>query len=114
MSRRDPRDHLPLTPLSLAILMEVAEAPLHGYAILRAIESRPGPLLTRGAGSLYAALQRMVDDGLLREVEAGDDVRRRRAFAMTPLGRAVAEAEMGRLQAELRVGRQRRLLPEGA
>jgi DNA-binding PadR family transcriptional regulator len=109
-----PEDQLPLTPLSLAILLAVAEAPLHGYAILKALEARPGPLLTRGAGSLYAALERMLADGLLAEIAAaGDDARRRRAFAMTPFGRAVAKAEMRRLQGELRAGRERRLLPEG-
>jgi DNA-binding PadR family transcriptional regulator len=111
---RRPEDQLPLTPLSLAILLAVAEAPMHGYAILKALEARPGPRLTKGAGSLYAALERMLEDGLLAETEAeGDDVRRRRAFAMTPFGRAVAQAEMGRLQDELRAGRERRLLPEG-
>ena len=115
MTRKDPHDHLPLTPLSLAVLVAVAEAPLHGYAILKALETRPGPRLIGGAGSLYAALQRMVDEGLLRETDAdGDDARRRRAFAMTPFGRAVARAEMQRLQDELRAGRASRLLPEGA
>ena len=113
MARR-PQDHLPLTPLSLAILLAVARAPLHGYAILKALEARPGPLLTKGAGSLYAALERMVEDGLLEETAAtGDDPRRRRAFALTQLGRAVAEAEMGRLRDELRAGRERGFLPEG-
>jgi DNA-binding PadR family transcriptional regulator len=115
MTRRDPHDHLPLTPLSLAVLVAVAEAPQHGYAILKALETRPGPRLIGGAGSLYAALQRMVDEGLLRETDAdGVDARRRRAFAMTPFGRAVARAEMQRLQDELRAGRESRLLPEGA
>jgi DNA-binding PadR family transcriptional regulator len=113
MDRR-PEDQLPLTPLSLAILLAVADAPLHGYAILKALEARPGPLLTRGAGSLYAALERMLEDGLLAEIEAGgDDPRRRRAFALTTFGRAVAQSEMRRLQDELRAGRERRLLPEG-
>lgn len=114
MTRRDPRDFLPLTPLSLAVFLALAERPLHGYAILKALEDRPGPRLLRGAGSLYAALQRMVDEGLLSETEAEGDARRRRAFTITPLGRAVAEAEMRRLQDEVRAGRERRLLPGGA
>jgi DNA-binding PadR family transcriptional regulator len=115
MTPQDPKDHLPLTPLSLAVLVAVAAAPLHGYAILKALETRPGPRLIGGAGSLYAALDRMVDEGLLRETEAeGADSRRRRAFAMTPLGHAVARAEMRRLQDELEAGKASRLLPEGA
>lgn len=115
MTRKEPLDHLPLTPLSLAVLVAVAEAPLHGYAILKALETRPGPRLVGGAGSLYAALDRMVEEGLLRETQAdGDDPRRRRAFAMTALGRAVGRAEMQRLQEELRAGKASRLLPEGA
>jgi DNA-binding PadR family transcriptional regulator len=115
MGRSEPKDYLPLTPLSLAVLLSVANEPLHGYAVLKALETRPGPRLVGGAGSLYAALQRMVDEGLLAEVDAeGDDARRRRAFAITTFGRAVARAEMKRLQDELQAGRDRRLLPEGA
>ena len=115
MPRRDPRDHLPLTPLTLAVLVAVADGPLHGYAVLKALEARPGPRLGGGAGSLYAALQRMADEGLLVEREdAGDDARRRRAFGLTPFGREVARAEMGRLQGELSAGRAHDLLPEGA
>ena len=114
MSRRDPRDHLPLTPLTLAVLVAVADEPLHGYAVLKALEARPGPRLVGGAGSLYAALQRMVDAGLLAErAGGGEDPRRGRAFALTTLGREVARAEMGRLQGELRAGRAHDLLPEG-
>ncbi|MBW3535465.1 MAG: PadR family transcriptional regulator [Gemmatimonadetes bacterium] len=114
MSPRSAHDHLPLTPLTLAVLVALADEPLHGYAVLKALEARPGPRLVGGAGSLYAALQRMVDEGLLGETEGpGDDVRRRRAFALTRLGREVARAEMGRLQEEVRAGRERDLLPEG-
>lgn len=114
MRPRAARDHLPLTPLTLAVLVALAEEPLHGYAVLKALEARPGPRLVGGAGSLYSALQRMVDEGLLAETEGRtDDLRRRRAFTLTRLGREVARAEMGRMQDELRVGRERDLLPEG-
>ena len=114
MPRSSPADHLPLTPLTLAVLVVLADGPRHGYAVLKALEARPGPRLFGGAGSLYAALQRMVDQGLVEEApEAGGDGRRGRAFAITPHGRAVARAEMGRLQAELEAGRRRDLLPEG-
>jgi DNA-binding PadR family transcriptional regulator len=110
MSDRQPTRAL--TPLSLAILIVVAEAPLHGYAILTALESKRGPRLVAGAGSLYAALDRMTDDGLLAMEPDADDSRRKWRFAITPLGRRVARAELRRMEAVVSEGRAHRLLPE--
>lgn len=112
---RDPTELLPLTPLTLAVLLTLADGPRHGYGVLRALEDRPGPRLVGGAGSLYAALQRMTDEGLLADApDEGGDGRRGRAFRLTPWGRAVARAELARLQGELRAGAARDLLPEGS
>lgn len=102
----------PLTPLSLAILIAVAERPLHGYAILTALESKSQPRLVAGAGSLYAALDRMTDDGLLAMKPDLGDPRRKSCFAITPLGRRMARTELQRMEALVREGRAHRLLPE--
>ena len=61
---------LPLTPLSTAILLGLAEGARHGYAIMKEVERQTDGRLTPGAGSLYAALQRLQDDGLIA-VRAG-------------------------------------------
>ena len=108
----DADAHLPLTPLTLAVLLAVADGPLHGYAVLKALEARSGPSLVAGAGSLYAALDRLEEEALLASEIDNQDSRRRRRFALTALGRQVARAELSRLEGILGEGRQ--ILPENA
>lgn len=106
-----PESHLPLSPLSTAVLLALAEGELHGYGLIQEIERQSEGRLAPGAGSLYAALQRMVGDGLLRQAEAPDDPdvdRRRRYYALTELGRAVLAAELRRLDRLLAVAAARR------
>src|SRR4051812_45631759 len=87
----------PMTPLSLAILMAVADSPQHGYAIMKQLEQRPGARLVAGAGSLYAALDRMAEEGLLGAREDYEDARRRRVFHLTRRGRQAAQEELARM-----------------
>lgn len=65
------------------------------------------------AGTLYRAIGRLVDAGLLRELEERPDPevddQRRRYYAVTVLGRRVAAAESARLESQLRSARARRL-----
>ena len=51
---RDPEQFLPLTPLSLAILLALADGARHGYAILRELEKQSDGRVVPGAGTLYA------------------------------------------------------------
>ena len=109
-----PGATLPLTPLSLAILMALADGELHGYGIMKAIQQQSDGHVRAGAGSLYAALDRMVRAGWITTKDgtdaAGDPQRR---FAITRTGRSVARAEAVRLAAVVEQARQQKLLPEG-
>jgi DNA-binding PadR family transcriptional regulator len=111
----DQNHDAPLTPLSYGILLALADAELHGYAIMKAVEEESGGRVRAGTGTLYAALQRMVEEGLIREAERapepGEDARRR-YFAITKHGRAVARAEARRLEELLSLARERALGPE--
>lgn len=110
----DPR--LPLTPLTMALLLALAEDDLHGYALMQAVERQTDGALTPGTGSLYAALERLMADGLIGEVpsaELPDEDRRRRTYRITDEGRGLARAEAERMVRVLRVARERRLAPEG-
>lgn len=104
-------DHLPLTPLSLQILVALGDAPRHGYGILKEIEgSARGPFRS-STGTLYLAIQRLEQEGLIeedREHESADA--RRRYYRLTGLGRAVATDESRRLAALLEVSRSKGLL----
>ena len=112
---RDARELLPLTPLSLSILVSLLDGERHGYAIIKELERQTGGRLVPGAGSLYAALQRMLDEGLIEESEGGADATadaRRRYYALTPFGREVARQEMLRLAELLRLASEKQLVPE--
>jgi DNA-binding PadR family transcriptional regulator len=91
---------LPLTPLSLAVLLALVGEDRHGYALMKEIERQSEGRIKPGTGTLYAALQRMMEEGTIdlssREPEQGEDARRR-YYAISPLGRAVARAEVARL-----------------
>jgi DNA-binding PadR family transcriptional regulator len=107
---------LPLTPLSTAILLGLAEGARHGYAIMKEVERQTDGRLTPGAGSLYAALQRLQDDGLIAEAPAADGGEpagpRRRYYLLTAFGRSVASAELLRMARVIQIGYDRRLAPE--
>ena len=106
---------VPLTPLSASVLLAVAGGARHGYAILKELEERGTSARVPGAGSLYAALQRMLDEGLLREGEGSEEAAggpRRRCYELTPLGRDVVRLEMERLADLVALAAERRLAPE--
>lgn len=102
---RPADEHLPLTPVAFEILLALAAGALHGYAILRNVETRTEGRMALHAGTLYRALARLTDDGLLRESEEADDDgpadARRRYYRLTPLGRRVALAEAARLERQV-------------
>ena len=116
MSVDDIERFLPLSPLSLAILLGLAEGARHGYAIMKEVERQTDGRIAPGAGSLYAALQRLQDDGLIAAAPAGADGEpsnaRRRYYVLENRGRAVARAELLRMARVIQLGHDRRLVPE--
>lgn len=107
----DPRGFLPLTPVAFEILLAVATEERHGYAILQDIEESTGGMMRLNPGTLYRAIGRLVDSGLLEETaereapDLGDA--RRRYYALTPLGLDVARAEARRLEVQTAAARAR-------
>lgn len=109
-----PRD-LPLTPLSYQILLALADAPRHGYGIIKEIEAREGEEAAPSTGALYLALQRMEGEGRIEDAPAPADERdgRRRYYRLTEAGRELARAESLRLAGLVAAARRKKLLPEG-
>ena len=66
---------------SLLILTSLSDGPKHGYAIMQDVEQRTGRPM--GAGTLYAALVRLEEQGL---VEPLTPVDRRRPYRLTAVG----------------------------
>ena len=106
---------LPLSPLTMAILLALAKGDQHGYALMQDIEAQTGGTITAGTGSLYAALQRLQDDGLIVDSPdrpaAGED-QRRKYFRITDAGRAAARTEAARMVRVLETARDNRLIPK--
>ena len=111
----DPQTHLPLTTVVFEIMLTLAEGERHGYAIMREVEQRSEGRVTLHPGTLYRALSRLVDTGLLAELDERPDPERgnerRRYYDLTSLGHAVAVAEAERLETQLDTARAR-LLPQ--
>ena len=104
---------LPLTPISFEILLALLHADLHGYAILQAVESRLTGKLPLRTGTIYRALARLMDEGLIERTGAVEDEDpRRRYYRITGHGRTTAKAEARRLADQVEAARAHRLLPE--
>ena len=102
------------TPLSHAILLALADQDRHGYAILKEIERQSEGRLRTGTGTLYAALQRLTDDGLIAEAPESaepDDDPRRRYYRLTAEGRSEAAEETRRLARLVQVAGEKNLVP---
>jgi DNA-binding PadR family transcriptional regulator len=105
---------LPLTPISFEVLLSLLDGERHGYAILQAVEARLAGKLPLRTGTMYRALARLMDEGLIQrgDLAAEDDDPRRRYYRITAHGRATARAEARRLADQVEAARAHRLLPE--
>ena len=108
-------DHfLPLTPVAFEILLALADGEQHGYSIMREVERRSSGAVSLHAGTLYRALARLLESGLIEELEERPDPEhddeRRRYYELTPNGIAVARAEAERLASQIAAARARKLL----
>lgn len=110
----EPATFLPLTPVAFEVLLSVAGGARHGYAVLRDIEERSGGSMQLHTGSLYRTIFRLVNQGLLEELEEApdpeEDDSRRRYYTMTELGRRVTAAEASRLADRVATARSLKLL----
>ncbi|MBT2527754.1 helix-turn-helix transcriptional regulator [Streptomyces sp. ISL-99] len=71
------------------LLLAVLEAgPLHGYAIITAVQQRSGGVLDLRTGTIYPALNRLERLGLLSSSWDSVGERRRRCYELTDAGRS--------------------------
>ncbi|MGZ4201388.1 MAG: PadR family transcriptional regulator [Thermoleophilaceae bacterium] len=73
--------------LDALLLAVVEEEPAHGYAILERLRERSGGAFALPEGTIYPALHRLEDAGLLKSSWAPGATRRRRVYSLTPKGR---------------------------
>lgn len=92
---------LPLREPTFFILLSLSPGPRHGYAILKEVEALSEGRVRLSTGTLYGAIKRLLDDGWIRRVDdpqPNSTQRKRKAYALTELGRRVLNAEIERLR----------------
>lgn len=106
----------PLQEPTFLILTALAATPLHGYGIIREVETLSEGRVKLRAGTLYGALERLAGQGLVRaDREEIVDGRLRRYYRISDEGANVLEREATRLarNANAAVARLRRRTTTG-
>jgi len=102
LSDSDPESFLPLPRDTFHILVSLADKERHGYSVMQDIAERTDGALRLSPSSLYASIKRLLEQGLIEELDERPDPRnddeRRRYYRLSRLGRQVAMAEARRLE----------------
>jgi DNA-binding PadR family transcriptional regulator len=96
------------------ILLAVSDKQLHGYAIIQDIKQRTDGRMSLTASTLYSAIKRMLDAGLIKESEERPvvelDDERRRYYGITKEGMRVLRLEAEWLEQLTRMAREKHVL----
>jgi PadR family transcriptional regulator, regulatory protein PadR len=104
----------PMHETSFFILLSLSGGPKHGYGIQREVSELSGGQIALGAGTLYGALERFLEDGVIELAEESvENGRPRRTYRLTGRGSEQLKEQFARREAILKVAR-RRLFPRGA
>ena len=99
---RQTHVRLPLAHRDFHILLALADGPLHGYAIWRALEDQSCAGIRVELGSLYRLLSKLLGAGFIDHALDVDQPthagRARRSYRLTPPGLAAMQAETRRLR----------------
>ena len=88
------------------ILIVLADGEKHGYSIMQEVAALTGGKTRLSPGTLYGAIQRLVEQGFIEEARGqADPGERRRYYRLTRTGRAAASAEVERLGSLLQTAR---------
>ena len=92
---------MPLTEATIYILLSLAPGSKHGYAIMKDVKGVSQGHIQLSASTLYTALSRLLDKGLIERVDddGAEQTRRpRKVYSLTETGFRVLEAETLRMQ----------------
>ena len=108
----------PLSPSVLHIMLALAEGARHGYSIKQEVESRTDGAVRLGPGTLYEAIQRLEDGGLIEETEASAEAvngqeAQRRYYRLTARGWTTLRNELRALGQLVDIARENPRLRKG-
>jgi len=72
--------------LDMLLLAALESRPMHGYAIIEYVRQTSAGQFDYAEGTIYPALRRLEDDGLVRSRWSDADGRRRRTYDVTARG----------------------------
>jgi DNA-binding PadR family transcriptional regulator len=102
-----------LTTSAFYILLSLSIQDRHGYEILKDVTLSSAGRVKMGPGILYTTLKRLLEAGLIVEVEGRTeddrDDSRRRYYRLTHQGRGALASELERMEQALKVARSQRL-----
>ena len=87
---------------TILVLSSLADGDKHGYAIMADVEAFAGVRL--GAGTLYGAITRLEERGLIRPISSDD---RRQPYRITAAGKQYLTDELASLDQVVRIGQRR-------
>lgn len=109
MISTNPNSFLPLRQPTFYILLSLVSAERHGYAILKEVEALSEGSVQLSTGTLYEALSRLLEQGLIERIEAPAGTgpgKPRKTYRLTGSGRQVIEAEAARIHTQAAAARR--------
>jgi DNA-binding PadR family transcriptional regulator len=77
--------------------------PCHGYAVMQSIEGLTGGRVVLGAGTLYGAINTLLEKGWIVAVDAAAP-QRKKEYVISEMGRTVLRTELARLEELIKIG----------
>lgn len=105
----DVQENLPLREATFFILLSLATATRHGYAIMKDTARLSNGRVNLSTGTLYGAIKRLLEAGWIRRVENGEEQengRQKKEYELTEQGRRIFEAEVARLESIVTVAKE--------
>jgi DNA-binding PadR family transcriptional regulator len=107
-------EQFPLSEQVVLVLLSLAEQPRHGYSIMKDVEQMSGGRVVLSTGTLYGALQRLLERGWIERLKEEDEsARDRRVYRLTTRGRRNLQLEVQRMKQLTRIA-TRRIVQEEA
>jgi DNA-binding PadR family transcriptional regulator len=114
MASKKSQRYRPVSAQVFQILLAVSDRQLHGYGIIRDVKRRTGGQVILTASTLYTAIKRMLEAGLIAESEERPvpelDDERRRYYSITADGLRALQREAEWLQQLADMAREKRIL----
>ncbi len=102
----DINSFIPLQEPTFFILLSLRSGEKHGYAILKEVAALSEERVKLSTGTLYGALNRLLDQQLIERLDDQDGVRGKKTYRLTRRGLEVFDAEVGRMLWRLAAGQR--------